>query len=133
MTDLNELKFKKIEFQVKFVLSAIIILCGAFMNLTVLVVNGGMMPVKIAPEYEGFSFESRNHFTYVHDYEVRAPLFTDRIYFMNWILSIGDVVMALASALTLYNFIFMYKYVLKIKKAKKLNEKFIYENRHMNE
>ena len=76
----------KLELQIKLLYGLLFAMLGALVNLFVMVVNGGKMPV-----YTGFYFETDLHFGFTNFSEVNYPYFTDIINLHWFIISIGDI------------------------------------------
>jgi hypothetical protein len=90
------------------------IMFGGAMNFIAISNNGGRMPFQA--EYD---YSIQTHFTFQEWAEVKFPLFTDVISFMNGYWSIGDFVMLIGVTLLLINGVLMvyskWKFVRKIK------------------
>jgi len=104
-------------------ISFAIMILGISANFIVIQTNNGMMPV-----WSNHMYNSTTHFTITNVSEVNNLQFADMWNVYNGIWSIGDILMILGCALSLYAyFTFLYNItintVIKIKKKKKKKKK----------
>jgi len=100
-----------------------IMILGFSANFIVIQTNNGMMPV-----WSNHMYNSTTHFTITNISKINNLQFADMWHAYNCIWSIGDILMILGCALSLYAYLmFMYNLILdtaiKIKKIKKKKKK----------
>ena len=88
-----QLRHERIVFSIQ-IICCLIMMVGMSMNFTVMMANGGKMPVKWDVNYT-----DEKHFTYQNDSEISYHHYADIYEFPDGIYSLGDLVMLLAIVL----------------------------------
>lgn len=99
------------------VLFILIMLIGLGMNWKVIKNNNYKMPVL----YEN-NFESKTHITYTDESEINYPFLSDRIRFIGGTWSLGDFVLAIGFAGSIWIFILMLRFLFKLSKINKKSQ-----------